>query len=127
MRKIVALIPVVLLLLFSGCLYEDSSLYDANVVISGKVLNAETLQPVYNAEVEATLVVASSVVCEWPAGTSICKTDKKGRFTIVMKFDDSYMDRGGYYYVNYVVRAEGYLQKEVDFEASTIDILLSPF
>ncbi|HLP33526.1 MAG TPA: hypothetical protein VK202_08645 [Bacteroidia bacterium] len=126
MRKIVALIPIGLLLLFSGCLYEDSSLYDANVIISGKVLNAETLEPVYNARVEATLVVASSVVCERPVGTSICKTDKKGRFTIVMDFDDSYMDGGGYYYVNYVARAEGYLQKEVGFEASTINILLSP-
>lgn len=126
MRKIVTLISVGMIFLFYGCLYEDSSLYDANVIISGKVLNAETLQPVYDAKVEATLVVASSLVCERPAGTSICKTDKKGHFTIVIDFDDSYMDGGGYYYVNYVVRAKGYLQKEVDFEASTIDILLSP-
>lgn len=126
MRKIFAFIPIGLLFLLSGCLYEDSSLYDANVVISGKVLNAATLEPICDARVEATLIVASSVVCERPAGTSICKTDQKGRFTIVMAFDDSYMDRGGYYYVNYVVRAEGYLQKEVDFETSTIDILLNP-
>lgn len=111
---------------FTSCTYENNDLYDSYVVVTGTVSDAKTLKPIHNAVVYANLIVASSIVSERDAGTSIVRTDHKGRFTALMNFDESDIQSGGYYYINYTVTHKDYIQYSISEWASNINILLEP-
>ena len=125
MRKLF-LLMIITAVSFSSCMYGNDDLYDSNVVVSGRVLDARTEKPISNAVVNANLIVASTLVSEKDAGTKIVRTDHKGRFTAIMNFDDRDLKAGGYYYINFTVTHQDYQEKRLSEWDSNVNILLEP-